>query len=479
VSDRAKQIESFTEEFIRRERLVSPGDSVLVAVSGGQDSMALLAILHRLAPGLQCSLQVAHFDHMLREESERDMQVVERMARDLGVPFHCGRSDVRKAASESGDTIEEAARKARYRYLRSTAEKTGASRIAVGHTRDDQVETVLMRILWGSGIRGLAGIPCKRDKLIRPLIHASREDTRRYCIERGIPFVSDPSNRDKRFMRNRIRLELIPLLKSSFHPGVEENILNLCSNARTLLESIRRKTRPALESALRKEASGELVLDIAKIRELDDTSLFVLLGDVFSDYLGCDMDFTKIHYMNLFDLMRREGASGKSLSLPGLTVRREYDELVITRAVPAGTIDAGECVKLSSLRPIRKGLKVPGTTKAGGVTIKARVIPRESIAPGELKATGGTAFFSLDKITPPVILRTPEPGDRMRPFGMKGSKKLSDIFTDRKIPARRRAGTFVIADAREIIWLVGVATSESFRVTPSTRNVLKITVTRE
>ncbi len=479
MSSESSRIDGFIKKFIKRESLISQGSLVLAAVSGGQDSMAMLSILNGLAGDLKFKLAVGHFDHKLREGSNRDRDFAKRAAEGMGLPFYAGEGDVAEIVKKSGDTIEEAARKARYSFLWSKTLEIGAERLATGHTRDDQVETVLMRILWGSGIRGLSGIPARRGMLIRPIIHLSRDDTARYCSEHRLPYAIDPSNQDKRFMRNKIRLELLPFLKKSFHPGVDENILSLCSNAQTLLASIKKTTVPILENALSKLSPETWTLDTKPLAELDDTSLFVLLSDVFADYLGCDLNFSQKHFRSLFDLCRKDGRSGKSLSLPGLSARREFDEIVFTVKTLGKNRTAEDRVDISGLKIMNKGLRVPGITRIEGLTIKAEVLNHSPDDGMKLAPFADSAYFSLDKVTPPLMIRTPVPGDRMRPFGMKGEKKLSDIFIDKKIPMRLRAGILVLSDAKEIMWLVGIATSECFRCTNKTNKLLKLTITRE
>jgi tRNA(Ile)-lysidine synthase len=479
VSGSTIQLQSSVADFIRSENLIRGGELVLAAVSGGQDSMAMLSVLNSLSGDEGFTLAAGHFDHKLRAGSAKDMRLVEHFAKSLSLPFYAGEANVLSISEKSGDTIEEAARKARYRFLHKTAEKIGAARIATGHTRDDQVETILMRIIRGTGLRGLTGIHTRRGKLIRPFIHVSRNDTEEYCRARLIRFALDPSNKDRRFTRNRIRLELLPLLKSSFHPGIEINLLNLSRNAQVLVDSMRKNIGRFLEGGFKKLSEHQWELTAGNLKHLDDTSLFILFSDIFAEQLECDMDFSQIHYENLMNLLREEGKSGKELSLPGIRVRREFDSLLFTRTVSGKEPEDKDEVKLSGLQLFSRGIRVPGKTSAPGVSITAEIIHIRSGAPLQLASTPTTAYFSLDSATPPLKIRTPVPGDRIRPFGMKGSKKLSDLFIEKRIPIHQRAKSLVIADAREIMWVVGAATSESFRITNDTKNILKLTVCRE
>ncbi|MFQ5511575.1 MAG: tRNA lysidine(34) synthetase TilS [Candidatus Krumholzibacteriia bacterium] len=468
--DEAHRLRESVKWFSISEELFPEGALVLVAVSGGADSMTLLSVLHGLGKELGFRVAVAHLDHQIRPESDDDRALVERYVGRIGVPFYKGKEDVPALAAANGESLEEAARKARYRFLFEVAERISADRIATGHTRDDQAETVIMRFLHGTGIRGLTGIPVQRGKIVRPLLRVGRADTSAYCRALDLPCAADPSNEDTRFLRNRIRHELLPLLRESYHPGVEENLRRLAHNAQEVVGHVRLRTRPLVEQNLRQSADGEWVLNVSKIALLDETSLFVLFGDLLAESLGCDADLTRVHYESLAHLVRDSRGSGKMLSLPGLVVKREYENLLIRRSRGAATTPAWDC---------RATLTVPGDTRAAGLQVRTEIVSRDAVGAASLVATDQTACFALDKLKLPLVLRSPADGDRMRPFGMDGTKKLSDIFTDKKIPGRHRPQSIVVADASEILWLVGVTTSEGSRVGDNTDKIVRISIHRE
>lgn len=459
--------------------LIPPRSRVLAAVSGGADSMAMLSILHGLGKIFDFEVAAAHLDHGLRTDGREEAEEVKRFAGSLHVVCHTDHTDVRELAESTGDTIEEAGRKARYRFLDQVADSIGADRIATGHTSDDQIETVLMRFLRGTGIRGLAGIPLKRGRIVRPILCLSREDTVMYCEKSGIPYVVDPSNADPRFQRNKIRHDLLPLLEANFNSSINENILRLAKNARSVVRQIRRQTDPIIEKNLKFHPPASWLFDTGSIVKLDETSLVILFGDLFAEKLGCDMDFTRTHFEILSRLLTDPQGSGKQVSLPGLTVKREYENLVITRRTALDkAVAMGADLAPRRFDPV--ALKIPGKTSLFGGTVMVTEIVEIAgdnlPAAGALNMTEDAASFDFDKISEPLTVRTPLKGDRMRPFGMTGTKKLSDIFGDKKIPARDRTSTLVITDADDILWLVGVATSEKSRVTPATRRIVKIRV---
>ena len=457
------------EQFIIQEKLIPTGALVLAAVSGGQDSMALLSVLHQLSGPLQFHLAVGYFDHRLRSTGTADRSLVETYAASLGLQTHTGFADVRSLAASRRESLEEAARKARYAFLYETAQKIGADRIATGHTSTDQVETVLLHIMRGAGIRGLAGIPVRRDQLIRPLLGIGRQATGDYCRRRSLPVTPDPTNLDTRFARNKIRLELVPFLKN-IQPDAEANILRLSEHAAVILSWIRERTRPLLDSNLRRSANQQWELDISKLKELDDTHLVILFGDLFTEKMGLDMDFTSAHFIGLLQLTRKTGASGKRLSLPGLEVAREYESLLFS---------GREAKSAAAPAPIEMEIPIPGVVRAGGRTIRTDLITPDAAGDGAFSSDQRTACLAYNAIKPPLTVRRPRPGDRIQPFGMRGSKKLSDIFIDKKIPGRIRAGSLVITDRTDILWLVGLVTSEKGRIYRNTKKILKIDVDQE
>jgi tRNA(Ile)-lysidine synthase len=469
--DKARRLKESVKWFALSEELLPKERTVLAAVSGGPDSMAMLSILHGLTSELGFRVAVAYFDHRIRGDGEAERGLVESFARSLPTPFYAGQEDVPALAAATGDSLEEAARKARYRFLHRLAEEIRADHIATAHNRDDQVETVLMRFIRGTGIRGLAGIPVRRGKIIRPLLTSARSETLAYCEAMDIPFIKDPTNEDTTHFRNRIRHDLLPQLKEAYNPAVHENLLRLAKNAQDLIRCIRDRTTPLIKQNLRKISPHEWTLDISRLTSLDDTAIVVLFGDVFSDHLGCDMDFSRVHYEQLTALVHDTRGSGKMLTLPGLTVKREYAHLILARPT------ASEGAERSW--DYRATLTFPGETKAAGVVVKTEILERSLLKNDTIKATEREAYFDLQNLQLPLVLRNPETGDRMQPFGMTGNKKLSDIFTDKKIPGRKRSKSLVVADANEILWLVGVTTSEKSRVDPGTGQVVKITVRDE
>jgi tRNA(Ile)-lysidine synthase len=489
-SDTADHFTRVVKDFVVSQDLILPAHRVLAAVSGGADSMALLVILDRLSDELGFSLAAGHFNHRLRRSAEDELARVRDFSASLGLAFYSGAEDVQAIVESTGDSVEEAARKARYRFLERTADEIGADRIATGHTRSDHIETVLMRMLRGTGLRGLAGIPARRGRIVRPLLCLTRANTVSCCGTHGISYVDDASNRDLRFFRNRVRHELLPLLEAKYDGRIQDNLARLARNAQSLIDTIRMETRPLIGGNFRRTAPGTWMLDTSEITRLDDTALVVLFGDVFAEELSCDMDFKRVHYEGLVRLVRDTRATGKKLSLPGLTVAKEHGRLVITRhaAIPAAPRlthhtaqprdDTTQPAHDTAQPTPPTALRLPGETVRRGLVITTEVLDRSTFRDRLPEATEKEAYFDMRRVVLPIFVRHPVRGDRMQPFGMTGTKKLSDIFIDKKIPVSSRATSLVITDTRDILWLVGVATSEKCRVDAATREIVRIRVGR-
>ncbi len=450
---------------------------MVVAASGGADSMSLLAVLHQVGPRPAAGVSAAHFDHGLRAESRSEGDLVEAFCRARGIAFRRGCGDVRARARSHRESIEKAAREMRYAFLERAARELGAERIATAHTRDDQVETILMRVLRGAGVRGLAGIPRRRGPIVRPLLGVTGAQTRAYCRQHGIEFADDPTNADTRYARNWVRHDVLPAMRRAA-PGIDDDLLRLGDAARDALSVIRSETDPVLDAALEREGNA-WVLDTRALAGLDDLSRYVLLADLLAHRAGLDCDAGRVHFERLVAMTRRGARSGGMASLPGACARREHDALVFypgSRRPPDHDGRAGACA-----------LPVPGSARVGEYRLVAEIVPRGRINGADLRRAAqsggglepGVAYFARDSLLPPLVVRAPRRGDRMRPFGMRGRRKLSDVFIDRKIPARRRPHSLVVEDGREIVWLVGVTTSESTRVAGGPSDVVRITVFRE
>lgn len=439
---------------IQRYKLVGVGEKVVVGVSGGPDSLALLSCLLELRDEFGFSLHVAHLDHCLRENSAQEAAYVKRLAEEWGLPATVEARDVRAFQQEHKLSLEEAAREVRYRFLREVARAVGAAKIAVGHQADDQAETLLLNLLRGSGLTGLKAMLPHREGIIRPLLFITREEIEAYCREKGLVPCRDPSNLDKSYRRNKIRHELIPWLAREFNPA----IIRVLARTATLLAEeeafFEELTRENLGKVIKEQGRGYLKLDGERLLGLPAAlERRVLRAAVAS--LGGGVEF---HHVEQLRSILRAGSG--ALSLPrGLQARVSHRLLFLE-----------EPSRKEEPIPFRYLLKVPGVTPLPeiGKRLRIEVLP----PPAKVSSPPWEAWVDKDKLTGPLWARNWQPGDRFRPLGMKGTKKLQDLFVDAGIDMKERRRVPVIVSGEHIVWVAGVRLSEDFKITPETREAL-------
>jgi len=403
--------------WIRQEKMIPAGCTVLAAVSGGADSMCLLQVLRTLSAELDFRLAAAHFNHRLRgAESDADEAFVTAFCADAGIPLQRGAGDVAAAAAASGRGIEETARELRYAFLRQAAEAVGAVRIATAHTADDNAETVLLRLARGTGIRGLAGIPPVRDGIIRPLLGVAREDVEAYLRERSVPWREDSSNDSDAYARNRIRHAATPALRS-VNPAFAEAVLTL---SRLAAEDDRYLTE--LAEAHIAENFRENALAAGRLAALPRP----VAGRVIRQL--CPQALTAGHVDAALRLAAGEDPSAV-LDLPGITLHREYDRLVFA-APPAG-----------GFAPV---VLTPGTRTALPGT-GLYVSCAEGTTPGKVYNNFIDFIFNKRAICGKLRVRQRAPGDALTLPG-RCRKTLKKLLAEAKIPASQRERIPVLAD---------------------------------
>ena len=452
------------------------GDSVVVGVSGGADSMALLHILNSLSSRLKLSLHVAHLNHQLRgKEAQEDASFVKAAAESLDIPFTLGTEDVPAMVSREKLSVEEAARKARYNFLLATADKLGASKVAVAHNADDQAETFLMHLLHGTGLEGLAGMKPSMGVVVRPLLGVRRREIEVFCEQSGIDYRIDSTNADVAFLRNRIRHQLIPML-TEYNPNIVEALLRTTEIIRGENDYIEKETVLAAEKALKKTAQG-LTVKVKAFADLDEALQRRLVRHVFRLVAGPQEQLEFAHVERVRDFIVA-GQTGKMLELP----KEVFTEKTYQGAV-FGVKKNGACCGLpkdlvSNERWEDCSLMVPGTTDlpAAKAKIEAGIYGIEEVKNQVVTAASSEAYLDWDTLEPPVFVGPGKEGDRFHPLGSKGHKKLSDFFIDAKIEQHKRKLVPVVYDAKGIVWVAGMRIDDRVKVTGKTRQVLHLQI---
>ena len=442
--------------------MLSSGDRVVVAFSGGIDSTALIYILNSLGKKLKIKLFAAHLNHQIRgKDAEADASFVKKTSEKLGIPCFIEKFDVPGFAKQEKLNLEDAARRMRYEFLERIAAKAGANKIALAHTADDNIETFLMRLIRGTGMKGLEGIPPVRDKIIRPMIELYRKEIERYLSSKKITARIDKTNYETKYLRNRVRRNLIPALES-YNPNIRESLIRAISAANAVQDFVESKAKEAFKKVVSLKTNDEIRFNIKEFLKIDA----MLKGEVLRLAIVAVkkdlVDISRVHIDDIIDQLEKKRAE---VDLPGIYAVVNKGALSISREKPEKNLS----------KSFMRKLEIPGEINDAndGFIIEADVM--DSVPVSELHAKNPyQAFLDYDKIAKPLIVRNRREGDIYSPLGLKGKKKLQDIFVDEKIDIDERDNIPVIEDGKKIVWVVGYRMSEEAKVTPETKKVVKL-----
>lgn len=441
-------------ETVARYRMFDPGQRVGVAVSGGADSVCLLHVLRHLGPRWDLHLSVLHVDHQLRgEESRQDAAFVARMAGEMGLPFH-----LHKAVLEAGDNLEQAARRARQAFFHSFLCEGGAQRVALGHTRSDQAETVLFRFLRGAGTAGLAGIrPVTPDGIVRPLLGVTRRQTECYLRDHGIPWREDSSNRSLEFDRNRIRHQLLPLLGRDWNPALEESLAEMADWA--LAEEAYWDAEIGRLAGLHlTRKPPAILLRTDTVASLPEAVARRLIRRAIEQAKGDLREIGFRHVEAVRHLATGEAGSGR-LQIPGLDVMRSFGWIRL--APPGGQRSESD---------YRLRLSVPGRfcVPGSGSWLELEIDYPDS------GYTGRVSDLDWDRLSGPLELRNWRPGDRFQSSGSDRPEKLKTLFQQARIPLWDRRDWPVITSGESIVWTRRFGASREFAANQGCRVLLRV-----
>lgn len=448
---------------IKKYNLIEKGDNVLIGLSGGADSMALLHILLDYKEQIDFNIHIGHVNHGVRGEAARhDQNFVKDQAARLDLPFHTVDVDMVQYGLDKGITAEEAGRELRYGFFREIIRDLPQGKIAVAHNRNDQAETLLMRIMRGTGIDGLKGMEFISGDIIRPILGTSREDIEKYIEEKNIEIVTDATNFQTIYNRNKVRLELIPYIEENFNPNIVDTLWRLSEISAVDSDFLNTYVKSVYKELLLKEDKDSCVLKLEGILKEHLSIKQRLIRNAILHINGSLQGITEAQISNAIELIR-SGDTGKEIHLSNeILIRINYDQVIVRKN------------KMEKQKDYFYGIPLKGLVNFPeiGYSFSVEILSKEEYIKAEKNKY--TRYFDLDKVCGDLSVRNRRPGDRFIPFGMKGSKKLKDYFIDEKVSREIRDEIPIIVDKESILWVIGYRTDEKYRIRETSKNILSI-----
>lgn len=459
------------KNYIIEKNMVKKGDKILIALSGGPDSIALTHVLYTLKEYFNIQLFAAHVNHCVRgKEADEDENYAKEFCDKLNIPFFSLRIDINELAKNKGISTEMAGREVRYEFFNKIKNENNIDKIALAHNSNDQAETLLMRIMRGTGIQGLIGIKPVRDEYyIRPILCIDRARIEDYCQGNNLMPRIDKTNLETIYSRNKVRLELIPYIKDNFN----EDIIDTLNRLSETIE----KDNDFIEEAASKYFNkyikiniGEIIID-KNIFSLHESMITRVIRKALERLTGDLVNFEKVHIYDIIKLSKQ--GTGKSINLPkGVLVQNIYGDLVLS-LLNKKNINLKKELKISQ-DLLDRDILLKGVTldeNVLGYKVSFKLINNKDI---NLKTENLTKYFSIDKDIESIVIRSREDGDRFNPYGMMGTKKLKDIFIDLKIRKDLRDNIPLVLINDKIAWIVGYRVSNAFKVSRNSKNILEI-----
>jgi tRNA(Ile)-lysidine synthase len=457
------------EKAIKEEKLLVRGDCVIVAVSGGPDSMALLKCLELLADKFSIKLVAAHVNHGIRgDKSDREEKFIRNYCQSIGISFECKKIPVPRLQEGSGKSIEEVGREERYRFFEHVAHQCGASRIAIGHHLHDQVETVIMNFLRGSGTEGLKGmLPLRDGMFIRPLLSVNKSQIMNFLKKNNIPYMIDDSNTETRYLRNKIRHSLIPELKRQFNPNLDESLAGMSEIMRFENDYIKKEAIKVLKDFATIPQDREIKINVSILLNLHPAIQNRVIKLILERISPSGQGIGRLHIKSVTHLAKGNQPGG-TISLPfNIRVVRKYDWLHFMKQ---------KRQKVEIAEDLHYEVSVPDTIHLRHLdkSITFGLVERPEI--NRMKSRNTVIYLDYEKIIPPLTLRTMKPGDRIQPSGMTGTKKLKSYFIDKKIPRDERSNIPILVDGESVVCVLGMRSSERVMITEKSRKILRVEI---
>jgi tRNA(Ile)-lysidine synthase len=452
-----KKTEQKVLKFIDSNSLIYKGDKILVALSGGPDSVFLLYLLNQYRNKLNITLAAFHMNHMLRgKDASLDQEFCKQLCLSLNIPFWSVKKNVSRYAGEQKISVEEAGRVLRYVELSKLLKKIKFNLIATAHHSNDNAETVLLNLIKGTGIKGISGIPVKRDNIIRPILVLSKDEILKYLEQKKISFRTDNSNFDIDLERNFIRNKLLPLIRSKLNPSVETAIFNSSQNFKSLYSYLLNST---IEICKDINISGSILnIPLVKLSQLNDDLLTFSLKELVDRNFSENLTFKDIS--SLKSLISKQ--TGRSVNLSsGLTAYKERDDLII-KENKNSFVYAKKDIKLN----------IGEEKRLDNLFISVKPVDSASVSPGISKSR---EFISADNLADDkFVIRNWKDGDKFFPLGMKGTKNISDFLNELKIESHKKKNQLVLLNGNKIVWVIGYRLDDRFKITKNTKKYLEL-----
>lgn len=455
---------NLVKDNIFNENLIGPGDNVLIGLSGGPDSVFLFHNLRKLKDILSFNLYASHINHMYRgEDAQHDEDFVRSLCSEYGIKLFVKRKNATQYARELKVTEEEAGRVLRYNFFRENLKEVGGGKIAIAHNLNDQAETVLQRIIRGSGIDGLSAMSFIKDDLIRPMLNVTRLEIEKYLKDNHFESCIDITNTQAIYGRNKIRLNLIPYLEKNFNPNIQNSLYRMSETMERDKKIIEKYIELKFNEVLIEKTNNKVILNLNILKQMDQGETGRIIRRSIEQLKGNTVNIEMKHVDYAIEFIKT-GKTGKKIDLSeGFTVEISYDNLIVNKIV-------------EKIPSFKYNVKVNSTIDISevGKTLLCKVMDVSEFNKGDKNSIS----LDYDLIEGNLIVRNRKSGDAIIPCGATGNKKIKDIFIDMKIPAEERDSKLIIADDNNILWLEGFRIHNSFKVSSSTKKILNVTIGR-